>query len=168
MKYNYKKRWLVEKKLKGLQENLKRILIDNSSLTSRVAEKKNPIKLISSRTYLTKQKDKSSKKYSLVREVKIQGYLDNDVIAKSTIPVQQITGQLTYIKFLGNKSLATVLFKKPIFFKESIEYIVTKKHVVRITFFKRKKHTIKVEERFPIQNNYEYMNLIKCRQNIIY
>ena len=98
MKYNYKKRWLVEKKLKGLQENLKRILIDNSSLTSRVAEKKNPIKLISSRTYLTKQKDKSSKKYSLVSQVKIKGYLDNDIIEKSTIPIQQITGQLTYIK----------------------------------------------------------------------
>ena len=89
MKYNYKKRWLVEKKLRGLQENLKRILIDNSSLTSRVTENKNPIKLISSRTYLTKQKDKSSKKYSLVREVKIQGYLDNDEIARSTIPIHQ-------------------------------------------------------------------------------
>ena len=139
MKYNYKKRWLVEKKLKGLQENLKRILIDNSSLTSRVAEKKNPIKLISSRTYLTKQKDKSSKKYSLVREVKIQGYLDNDVIAKSTIPIQQITGQLTYIKFLGNKSLATLLFKKPIFFKESIEYIVTKKPCSKNHLFQKKK-----------------------------
>ena len=149
MKYNYKKRWLVEKKLKGLQENLKRILIDNSSLTSRVAEKKNPIKLISSRTYLTKQKDKSSKKYSLVREVKIQGYLDNDVIAKSTIPIQQITGQLTYIKFLGNKSLATLLFKKPIFFKESIEYIVTQKHVVRITFSKEKNIPSKLKKDFP-------------------
>ena len=104
----------------------------------------------------------------IILRLELRLSIDNDVIAKSTIPIQQITGQLTYIKFLGNKSLATLLFKKPIFFKESIEYIVKQNHVVRITFFKRKKHTIKVEERFPIHNNYEYMNLIKCRQNIIY
>ena len=59
--------------------------------------------------------------------------------------------------------------KTDIIFNDNIiEYIVKQNHVVRITFFKRKKHTIKVEERFPIHNNYEYMNLIKCRQNIIY
>jgi chorismate-pyruvate lyase len=72
MKYNYKQKWRCERKIKDLPNNLRRILIDNSSLTKRiVSNKSGRVKFISSHISLTKRLNCLSKKYSFIRKVEI-------------------------------------------------------------------------------------------------
>ena len=168
MKYNYKHRWLKERKLKGLPANLRRLLIDNSSLTKRIILDKNDhIKFISSQINLTRQFGKSSRKFSLVRKVELSGVLEKPISATSYTLVSNIKGRMCCIKRLGEKSLATLLFKKPKFIKETVNYIVKSDYVLRTTLFKKRKLYIKVEETFPKCNNYFDLRLIECRKNLI-
>ena len=167
MKYNYRKKWLRESSLGGLPNNLKKLLIDNSSLTKRLAMKRS-IRVISSKMHLTKECIHTSKRYSLVRKVQLQGKLEKPILATSYTPVTSIRGRLIVIKFLKDRSLASLLFKKPKFKKKSIEYEIFPDHVTRLTFFERRSLRIKVEEIFPKKNNYPDLRLIECRGNIVY
>ena len=166
MKYNYRKKWL-RSSLGGLPDNLKKLLIDNSSLTKRLAMKSS-IRVLSSKMHLTKECTHTSKRYSLVRKVQLLGKLENPILATSYTPVNSIRGRLIAIKFLKDKSLASLLFRKPKFKKKSIEYKIFSDHVSRLTFFERKSLRIKVEEVFPKKNNYPDLRLIECRGNIVY
>ena len=167
MKYNYRKKWLRESSLEGLPNNLKKLLIDNSSLTKRLAMKSS-IRVLSSKMHLTKERIHTSKRYSLVRKVQLQGKLEKPILATSYTPVTSIRGRLIAIKFLKDRSLASLLFKKPKFKKKSIEYKIFSDHVTRLTFFERRSLRIKVEEVFPKKNNYPDLRLIECRGNIVY
>ena len=166
MKYNYKKKWLRESSLEGLPNKLKKLLIDSSSLTKRLAMK-NSVKLVSSKMHLTKQYHRTSKRYSLVRKVKLSGKLDYPILATSYTPVYSIRGRLMAIKFLKDRSLASLLYKNPKFKKKSIEYKIFSDHVMRLTYFEKRNLRIKVEEIFPKKNNYPDLSLIECRRNII-
>ncbi len=167
MKYSSNKRWFTERKLKNLPINLKRLLIDNSSLTKRIIKKNNNIKLISSKVNLTNGFGNNSKRFSFVRKVEINGNLDKPITAISYTPVDYLRGKMICIKFLKEKSLASLLFKNPKFVKYDINYIVLKECVLRITIYKKNKVMIKVEEKFPKKNNYTNLSLIKCRKKII-
>jgi len=166
MKYNYRNKWRLENKLVGLPKIMKRLLIDNSSLTKRLSIKKGFITVLSTKLDLIKQSEHSSKKYTLVRKVQFTGILDYPVIATSYTPVSSIKGRLMNIKYLKGKSLATVLFKKPKFKKQYIDYLVTDSDVRRYTSFQRNKLSVNVEEIFPKNNNYPNLRLIECRRNI--
>ena len=166
MKYNYKKKWLRESSLEGLPKKLKKLLIDSSSLTKRLAIK-NSVKLLSSKMHLTKQYLHTSKKYSLVRKVELLGKLDKPIQATSYTPAYSIRGRLMAIKFLKDRSLASLLYKNPKFKKKSIEYKIFSDHVLRLTYFEKRSLRIKVEEVFPKKNNYPDLSLIECRRNII-
>ena len=53
MKFNYKNKWAIERKLKDLPIALKRILIDNSSLTKRIIKNnQGKVRLISTKIKL--------------------------------------------------------------------------------------------------------------------
>ena len=117
---------------------------------------------------LTKECMHMSKRYSLVRKVQLQGKLEKPILATSYTPVTSIRGRLIAIKFLKDRSLASLLFKKPKFKKKSIEYKIFSDHVSRLTFFERRSLRIKVEEVFPKKNNYPDLRLIECRGNIVY
>ena len=108
MKYNYRKKWL-RSSLRGLPDNLKKLLIDNSSLTKRLAMKSS-IRVLSSKMHLMKECVHTSKRYSLVRKVQIQGKLEKPILATSYTPVNSIRGRLVAIKFLRYRSLGSVLF----------------------------------------------------------
>ena len=62
MKYNFRNKWQLENKLVGLPNSMKRLLIDNSSLTKRLAIKKGLIIVLSTKLDLVKQSEYSSKK----------------------------------------------------------------------------------------------------------
>ena len=62
MKYNFRNKWQLENKLVGLPKSMKRLLIDNSSLTKRLAIKKGLIIVLSTKLDLVKQSEYSSKK----------------------------------------------------------------------------------------------------------
>ena len=166
MKYNFRNKWQLENKLVGLPNSMKRLLIDNSSLTKRLAIKKGLIIVLSTKLDLVKQSEYSSKKFTLVRKVQLTGTLDYPVTATSYTPASSIRGRLMYVKYLKGKSLATVLFKKPKFKKQYVDYQVTSNDVRRYTCFKRKNLSINVEEIFPKNNNYPDLRLIECRRNI--
>ena len=85
MKYNYRKKWLRESSLEDLPNNLKKLLIDNSSLTKRLAMKSS-IRVLSSKIHLSKERVHSSKRYSLVRKVQLQGRLEKPILATSYTP----------------------------------------------------------------------------------
>ena len=111
---------MVEGELtRGLPNNLKKLLIDNSSLTKRLAMKSS-IRVISSKMHLTKECIHTSKRYSLVRKVQLQGKLEKPILATSYTPVTSIRGRLIAIKFLKDRSLASLLFKKPKFKKNQL------------------------------------------------
>jgi chorismate-pyruvate lyase len=168
MKYNYNQKWRYERKLRGLPNNLKRILIDNSSLTKRIiGNKSNHVKLISSHISLTSRFDNSSKKYSLIRKVELKGNLDKSIKAVSYTPVHTIQGSINHIKYLKEKSLATILFRNHSFIKYAINYCLREDDVLRVTLFKKNKTIIRVEEAFPIKNNYDELSIIDCRKNLI-
>ena len=168
MKYNYKQKWICERKLKGLPVNLKRILVDNSSLTKRIINSKsNHVRFISSQISLTSRFSNESKKFLFIRKVELRGKLNKSIKAVSYTPVNIIKGQISYIKHLKEKSLATLLFKKHSFIKHAINYSLLEDSVLRVTLFKKNKIIIRVEETFPINNNYEEISLIDCRKNLI-
>ena len=168
MKYNYKQKWRCERKIKDLPNNLRRILIDNSSLTKRiVSNKSGRVKFISSHISLTKRLNCLSKKYSFIRKVEIKGNLDKSIKAVSYTPISNIKGKIKHIKHLKDKSLATILFNNHSFVKHAINYCLQEDYVTRVTLFKKNKTIIHVEETFPIDNNYETLSLIDCRKNLI-
>ncbi len=166
MKYNYRKKWLRESSLEGLPKNLKKLLMYNLSLTKRLAMK-NSVTLLSSKMQLTKQSRYSPKRYSLVRKVQLHGKLDKPILATSYIPANSIRGRLMAIKILKDRSLASLLYKKPKFKKKSIDYKIYPNYVMRLTCFERRSLRIKVEELFPKKNNYPNLRLIECRRDII-
>jgi len=168
MKFNCKNKWVIERKLKDLPVELKRILIDNASLTKRIIKNnQEKVKLISTKTRLTSNFNNNSKKYVYERKVELKGELRLAIKAVSYTPVNAIRGKINSIKILKHKSLATLLFKGKKFSKHSIHYRVTKSDVFRVTLFKRNNAIIKVEETFPRNNNYEKLSLIECRKNMI-
>ncbi len=166
MKYSSNTKWIVERKLRDLPNNLKRLLIDNASLTKRII-KNNNVKLISSKINLTNGFSNCSKRFSFVRKVEINGYLDKPITAISYTPVGYLKGKMICIKYLKDKSLASLLFKSPRFTKYKINYIVLEDCVLRITIYKKNKAMIQVEEKFPRTNNYTDLPLIKCRKKLI-
>tara|TARA_B100001113_G_scaffold145626_1_gene119334 strand:- start:2955 stop:3461 length:507 start_codon:yes stop_codon:yes gene_type:complete len=167
MKYSSNKRWFAERKLKNLPLNLKRLLIDNSSLTKRINKNNSQIKLISSQVNLTNGFGNNSKRFSFVRKVEINGNLDKPITAVSYTPVDYLKGKMICLKYLKEKSLASLLFKNPKFTKLDINYIVLRECVLRITIYKKNKAMIKVEEKFPKKNNYSNLPLIECRRKLI-
>ena len=168
MKYNYNQKWRRERKLRGLPNNLKRILIDNSSLTKRIIKNKsNRVKLISSHMRLTGRFNNSSKMYSLIRKVELKGNLDKSIKAVSYTPVHTIKGNINHIKYLKEKSLGTILFRNHSFTKHAIHFCLRKDEVLRVTLFKKNKTIIRVEETFPVSNNYDELSIIDCRKNLI-
>ena len=168
MKFNCKNKWVIERKLKDLPLELKRILIDNASLTKRIIKNnQEKVKLISTKTRLTSNFNNNSKKYVYERKVELKGELRLAIKAVSYTPVNAIRGKINSIKILKHKSLATLLFKGKKFSKHSIHYRVTKSDVLRVTLFKKNNAIIKVEETFPRNNNYEKLSLIECRKNMI-
>ena len=167
MKYSSNKRWSAERKLRDLPNNLKRLLIDNSSLTKRIIKNKNKIKLISTKVNLTNGFSSNSKRFSFIRKVEISGNLDKPITAISYTPVGHLKGKMICIKYLREKSLASLLFKNPKFVKYNINYIVFNESVLRVTIYKKNKAMIKVEEKFPKNNNYSSLSLIKCRRKLV-
>ena len=166
MKYNYRNKWQLENKLAGLPKRMKRLLIDNSSLTKRLLIKKGLVTVLSTKLDLVKQSEYSSKKYTLVRKVQLHGILDYPITATSFTPASSIRGRLMNVKYLKGKSLATVLFKKPRFKKQYVDYQVTCSDVRRYTCFQKDNLLINVEEIFPKNNNYPDLSLVECRRNI--
>ena len=166
MKFSSNKKWFVERKLRDLPKNLKRLLIDNSSLTKRIINNNN-VKLISSKVNLTNGFSTHSKRFSCVRKVEINGNLDKPITATSYTPVGYLKGKMIFIKYLKEKSLASLLFKVPRFIKYKINYIVSKDCVLRVTVYKKNRTMIQVEEKFPRSNNYADLSLVKCRKKLI-
>ena len=157
MKYNYKQKWRCERKIKDLPNNLRRILIDNSSLTKRIiSNKSGRVKFISSHISLTNRFNSSSKKYSFIRKVEIKGNLDKSIKAVSYTPICNIKGKIKHIKNLKEKSLATILFNNHSFVKHAKNYWLKEDHVIRVTLFKKNKIIIRVEETFPLNNKFDY------------
>jgi len=168
MKFNCKNKWVIERKLKDLPVGLKRILVDNASLTKRIIKNNQvKVKLISTKTRLTSNFDNNSKKYVYERKVELKGELRLAIKAVSYTPVNAIKGKINSIKILKHKSLATLLFKGQKFSKHAVRYTVSRSDVLRVTLFKRNNAIIKVIETFPKHNNYEKLSLIECRKNII-
>ena len=158
----------MERKLKDLPVSLKRILVDNASLTKRIIKNnQKKVKLISAKTKLANNFNNNSKKYVYERKVELKGKLKEAIKAVSYTPVSAIKGKINSIKVLKHKSLATLLFKRKKFSKYTTMYSVTSNYVLRVTLFKSKNVVIKVEETFPKFNNYEKLSLIDCRKNII-
>ncbi len=167
MKYSSNRKWFVERKLRNLPNNLKRLLIDNSSLTKRIIKNNTHVKLISSKVNLTNGFSNSSKRYSFVRKVEINGNLDKPITAVSYTPVGYLKGKMICIKYLKEKSLASLLFKNPKFTKYNINYFVSEDCVLRVTIYKKNKVMIRVEEKFPKTNNYSNLSLIECRKKLV-
>jgi len=167
MKYSSNKKWFVERKLRNLPNNLKRLLVDNSSLTKRIIKNKPYVKHISSEVNLTNGFSNFSKRYSFVRKVEINGNLDKPITAISYTPVGYLKGRMIYIKYLKEKSLASLLFKNPKFKKSNINYVVLEDCVLRVTIYKKNRIMVRVEEKFPKTNNYSDLSLIDCRKKLI-
>ena len=167
MKFSSNKKWFAERKLRDLPSNLKRLLIDNSSLTKRIIKNNVRVKLISSKLNLTNGFSNNCKRFSFVRKVEINGNLNKPITAVSYTPVGYLKGKMICIKYLKEKSLASLLFKNPKFIKYNINYIVLKDCVLRITFYKKNRTMIRVEEKFPKANNYSDLSLIECRKKLI-
>ena len=167
MKFSSNKKWFAERKLRDLPSNLKRLLIDNSSLTKRIIKNNVRVKLISSKLNLTNGFSNNSKRFSFVRKVEINGNLNKPITAVSYTPVGYLKGKMICIKYLKEKSLASLLFKNPKFIKYNINYVVLKDCVLRITFYKKNRTMIRVEEKFPKANNYSDLSLIECRKKLI-
>ncbi len=167
MKYSSNRKWFTERKLRDLPNNLKRLLIDNSSLTKRIIKNNTCVKLISSKVNLTNGFDNSSKQFSFVRKVEINGNLNKPITAISYTPVDYLRGKMICIKYLKEKSLASLLFKNPKFSKHTINFVVLEDCVLRVTIYKKNRAMIRVEEKFPITNNYSDISLIDCRKKLI-
>ena len=167
MKFSSNKKWFAERKLRDLPNNLKRLLIDNSSLTKRITKNNVRVKLISSKLNLTNGFSNNSKRFSFVRKVEINGNLNKPITAVSYTPVGYLKGKMICIKYLKEKSLASLLFKNPKFTKYNINYIVLKDCVLRVTVYKKNRTMIQVEERFPKSNNYTGLSLIDCRKKLV-
>jgi chorismate-pyruvate lyase len=169
MKFNYKNKWAIERKLKDLPIALKRMLIDNSSLTKRIIKNnQGKVRLISTKIKLKNNSKKDSKIYQYERKVELKGNLSSPIKAVSYTPVWAIKGRINSIKILKDKSLATLLFRREKFSRDAIYYYITHNDVLRVTLFKRNNIVIRVEETFPKRNNYEQLSLVECRKNIIY
>ena len=167
MKYSFNKKWFAERKLRDLPNNLKRLLIDNSSLTKRIIKNNDHVKFISSKVNLTNGFSNSSKKFSFVRKVEINGNLDKPITAISYTPVGYLKGKMICIKYLKEKSLASLLYRNPKFVKHKINYIVLNDCVIRVTIYKKNRVKIRVEEKFPKTNNYSDLSLINCRKKLV-
>ena len=168
MIFNYKSKWLNERALKRLPVSLKRNLIDNCSLTKRIYETKaSKINHISSKFILSNKFNLCKRKYIYKRTVVLKRDLNEPIYATSYISATNLKGSMNYIKYLGNKSLATILYKRWPFSKQSVSYNISNDVVKRKTLYTKKHIKIIVEENFPINNSYRSISLFNCRKNFI-